>query len=68
MLGEESDTYEDGHLSHFEVYLEAMRQAGADTGPINRLIGKLQHGATLAEALSGSDVPEESAGVYWEHV
>lgn len=60
VLGEESDTYEDGHLSHFEVYLGAMREAGADTGPINRLIGKLQQGATLAEALSGSDVPEEA--------
>jgi hypothetical protein len=34
VLGEESDNYEDGHLSHFEVYLEAMREAGADTGPI----------------------------------
>jgi hypothetical protein len=60
VLGEESDTYEDGHLSHFEVYLEAMREAGADTGPINRLIGKLQQGVTLAEALSGSDVPDEA--------
>jgi hypothetical protein len=60
VLGEESDTYEDGHLSHFEVYLEAMREAGADTGPIKRLIGKLQQGVTLAEAMSGSDVPEEA--------
>jgi hypothetical protein len=60
VLGEESDTYKDGHLSHFEVYLEAMREARADTGPIERLIGKLQQGAALAEALSGSDVPEEA--------
>ncbi|MDQ1473749.1 MAG: hypothetical protein QOJ99_5229 [Bryobacterales bacterium] len=60
VLGEESDTYEDGHRGHFEVYLEAMREAGADTGPINRLTGKLRQGATLAEALSGSDVPEEA--------
>jgi hypothetical protein len=40
--------------------LKAMREAAADTGPINRLIGKLQHGATVAEALSDSDVPEEA--------
>jgi hypothetical protein len=60
VLGEESDTYEDRHLSHFELYLEAMREAGADTGPIKRLIGKLQQGVTLTEALSGSDVPEEA--------
>ncbi len=41
-------------------YPNSCREAGADTGPINRLIGKLQQGATLAEALSGSDVPEEA--------
>src|ERR1700704_395761 len=42
VLEEESDTYGDGHRSHFEVYLEAMREAGADTGPVNRLTGKLR--------------------------
>ena len=42
VLGEESDTYADGYLSHFELYLEAMREAGADTGPIKRLVGQLQ--------------------------
>src|SRR5260370_20450432 len=62
VLGEESDTYEDGHLSHFEVYLEAMREAGADTCPIKRLIVKLQQGGTLAEALSGSDYPATGRG------
>jgi hypothetical protein len=60
VLGEESDTYEDRHLSHFELYLEAMREAGADTGPIQRLVGKLQQGVALPEALSGSDVPAEA--------
>jgi len=60
VLGEESDTYADGHLSHFELYLEAMREAGADTGPIKRLIGQLQQGVALAEVLSGSHIPEEA--------
>jgi hypothetical protein len=60
VFGEESDAYEDRHLSHFEVYLEAMREAGADTRPIKRLIAQLQQGMTLAEALSGSHVPEEA--------
>ena len=60
VLGEESDTYQGGHLSHFELYLKAMREAGAGTGPIQRLITKLRDGVTLAEALSDSDVPEEA--------
>ena len=60
VLGEESDAYSGSHLSHFELYLEAMRQADADTDPITGLIGQLQQGVTLAEALSGSDVPEEA--------
>jgi len=60
VLGEESDSYEDGHLSHFDIYLKAMREAGADTGPIQRLIAQLQQGVALAEALSVSDVPEEA--------
>jgi hypothetical protein len=60
VLGEESDSYKDGYLSHFELYLEAMREACADTGPIQRLIGKLQQGTTLAEAFSGSGIPEEA--------
>lgn len=60
VLGEESDTYKDGHLSHFEIYLEAMREAGADIGPIMQLTGKLQQGMPLAEALSRSGVSEEA--------
>jgi hypothetical protein len=60
VLEEESDAYRDGHLSHFELYLEGMRQAGADTGPIKRLIGQLQQGVPLAEVLAGSGVPEEA--------
>ena len=59
VLGEESDAYEDRHLSHFEIYLEAMREAGADTRPIKRLIAQLKQGVTLVEALSSSDIPEE---------
>src|SRR5882724_1708494 len=60
VLEEESDAYKNGHLSHFELYLEGMCQAGADTAPIKGLIAKLQQGATLAEALSGSNVPQEA--------
>lgn len=38
VLGEESDEYEGRAISHFELYLEAMERAGADTRSIRRLI------------------------------
>jgi hypothetical protein len=60
VLGEESDKYQERHLSHFELYLEAMREAGADTCPIRRLIEQLQQGVALAGALSDPDIPEEA--------
>jgi hypothetical protein len=60
VLGEESDTYKDGHCSHFEIYLEAMREAGADTGPIRRLVAELRAGSQFAEALAAADVPDEA--------
>ena len=34
VLVEESDELGDGFISHFELYLDGMRQAGADTDPI----------------------------------
>jgi hypothetical protein len=45
VLGEESD--EDGaggHCSHFELYLGAMRDAGADTEPIETFLAALRAG------------------------
>jgi hypothetical protein len=43
--------------SHFEIYLAAMRQAGADTQPIGRLIGLLQDGVPLSSALAACGGP-----------
>jgi Protein of unknown function (DUF3050) len=43
VLDEESDELpEGGAASHFELYLEGMRAAGADTGPIDRMIESLR--------------------------
>ena len=43
VLDEESDALpEGGSASHFELYLDGMRKAGADTGPVERMIGMLQ--------------------------
>jgi hypothetical protein len=45
VLDEESDELpEGGSASHFELYLDGMRAAGADTGPIDRMIEILRAG------------------------
>jgi hypothetical protein len=52
-LGEESDEDgREGYLSHFELYLEAMRQSGADTGPITRFLGSIRKGVPADQALT----------------
>ncbi|MFM8705436.1 MAG: DUF3050 domain-containing protein, partial [Planctomycetia bacterium] len=49
VLDEESDELPDGgHASHCELYPQSMRHAGADTGPIERLLDQLGRGTPLA--------------------
>jgi len=58
VLDEESDALPDGgHASHFELYLDAMGRAGADTRPIGRLLVALRAGADLPAALDASGGP-----------
>jgi hypothetical protein len=45
VLGEESDEYQGRAISHFELYLEAMRQAGADTTGIERVLASIAQGS-----------------------
>jgi len=53
VLDEESDALPDGgHASHFELYVQGMQHAGADTGPIERLLDLLARGAPLSHALA----------------
>jgi hypothetical protein len=49
VLGEESDIYQGRAVSHFELYLEAMREAGADTVPMQNLLDRI---ATRTTAFS----------------
>ena len=59
VLGEESD--EDGQggfTSHFELYRRAMRQSGAETGPIDGLVAKLRRGMDLDSAIESTNFPE----------
>lgn len=60
VLAEETD--EDGrggHASHFDLYLEAMRAAGADTAPVERLLTQLREepDTPLGDLLAASEVP-----------
>jgi hypothetical protein len=57
--GEESDVDQDGvATSHFELYVRAMEEAGADTAPILSFIEALKTGQLPFEALDESGAPE----------
>ncbi|MEZ6020457.1 MAG: DUF3050 domain-containing protein [Planctomycetota bacterium] len=61
ILGEESD--EDGRggfASHYQLYLQAMRQAGANTGPIERLLLGSRAGRPIGECLPACGAPPPS--------
>jgi pyrroloquinoline quinone (PQQ) biosynthesis protein C len=64
VLGEESDEFNGRPISHFELYLEAMQQAGADTAPIRSLREVLSatpfsatHDLSLEAALTAGGAP-----------
>ncbi len=58
VTGEESDQLPSGECaSHFEMYLDAMSQAGASTGPINSFLAGLQLGQPVRAALENANVP-----------
>lgn len=56
--GEESDVDAHGAIkSHFELYLEAMEQCGANTAPIQLFLEALHYGETFSEAYNLASVP-----------
>jgi len=60
-LAEESDVTEDGQAaSHFDLYLVAMHEVGADTDPILTFIERVRSGYTPKAALLHVDVPIEA--------
>lgn len=61
VLVEESDELGEGFISHFELYLNGMRQAGAGTGPIETFIGLLREGRAVLPALKEARVPGPAA-------
>ena len=63
VLDEESDALpEGGSASHFELYLHGMRNAGADTGPIDRMIETLRAGVSQV-GKPAATVRQDVAGV-----
>ena len=62
VTGEESDVDQYGNRSsHFELYLKAMEQAGADHDAINNLLAELANGKTFLQALQDADAPLAAA-------
>ncbi|MEI6241719.1 MAG: DUF3050 domain-containing protein, partial [Planctomycetia bacterium] len=58
VLDEESDELpEGGYASHFELYMESMEAAGADTRPVGRMLAALADGAPVADALAAAGIP-----------
>jgi hypothetical protein len=57
VLGEESDEFEGRAISHFELYLEAMQQAGASASGIQGLLSDLTSTPVL-EAIGNAQISE----------
>ena len=61
VLVEESDEHGSGFLSHFELYLDGMTEAGADRTVIDTFIESIRHGTPVLSAMKETQVPEPSA-------
>ena len=58
VVGEESDVLADGTpISHFEMYLRAMREVGAATDGIDAFVQATREGASLEAAFARGAVP-----------
>jgi hypothetical protein len=58
VLAEESDRLPDGRVtSHLELYLGAMEELGADTGPVRDFLERLRRGEAVVEAVTQSGAP-----------
>lgn len=59
VAGEESDLDDKGNKkSHFELYLDAMDQVGADTEPVILFLKALHNGKSFTEAYALANVPK----------
>jgi hypothetical protein len=61
VLVEESDERQGGFISHFELYLEGMTEAGADRSVVDAFIDRLRARQPVLEAITAANVPEPAA-------
>ncbi|SFE54226.1 Protein of unknown function [Bacillus sp. OV194] len=62
VLGEETDEDgEGGYISHFELYLKAMKEVKADTNPIVTYLTRVKEGEDSLLALESDEVPASAA-------
>ena len=61
VLVEESDELGGGFISHFELYVKGMAEAGADVTVIDRFIDLVRDGKPVADAIDAAGVPQPSA-------
>jgi hypothetical protein len=61
VLVEESDELRGGFISHFELYVAGMTEAGADTSVIEAFIALLRAGTPVETALAEAKVPAPAA-------
>ncbi len=62
VLDEESAPHpEGGYASHFELYRDAMRKAGADCVPIDAFLEQVASGTPVLELLSRTELPVGAA-------
>ncbi len=58
VIGEESDVDQFGtRKSHFELYLDAMQQAGASTSAISSLVHAVRNGHSISDILQANEGP-----------
>ncbi|MGD0559195.1 MAG: DUF3050 domain-containing protein [Streptosporangiaceae bacterium] len=61
VLVEESDEINGDFLSHYELYLASMRQAGASTIPVDEFMNLIRAGLPVIPALKESNTPAPAA-------
>ncbi|GAA4921098.1 DUF3050 domain-containing protein [Mucilaginibacter defluvii] len=62
VTGEESDVDQHGNrISHFELYVQAMEQAGYNVQPVNELLQQLAQGNSVNNALNADNIPAAAA-------
>ena len=61
VLVEESDELGEGYISHFELYLDCMRQTGADVAVVEAFLQRLREGVAVRDAAKLAEIPAAAA-------